>query len=877
MIMLLKFKQPIVIIAITLFSLLSMQAQKAFNLSSVNYAEMSDVQLQQLYKQALAKGYSQSDLLNAAKAQGLSAKEIAAISNRFSTINTSRTSNNSSLNTDGTRLRPVYKDTTNYFLDKKSDIFGFDVFKSKSLLTFQSNLNIPTPADYILGPGDKLFIDVYGQSEANYQPEVSPEGAVILENFGPIQVSGLTVTAATKRIENSLAKVYQGITGNKKNTFLTVSVGKSRSIKVNVVGQVSLPGTYTFSAFNTVYNALYVAGGFTEKATLRAIKVYRNNKLISKVDVYKYLTAGDASADVRLENNDLILVSPYTNRITLNGEVKIEGRFELNQNESLQDLLNYASGFTENAYTKAIKVTRVVDGELMVADINQDQFEIFTPKAGDVFEVGKVLERYKNRVIVKGAVYRPGVYAITKGLGVKDLIIKTAGLKQDALTARALIVRTNKDLTTSTISFNLKDVMAGKIKDIQLQQEDVLTVLSKNELKEDFYIEISGAINLPGIYPYSKGMRLKDLILVAGGYNESATGAKVEITRSVADSNGDKSKLADVIVADLTKDFNTSNDDNNALLFPFDHITVRKNPNFHDKEFASVEGQVYYPGQYAIKSKHEKISDLLKRSGGINAYAYIDGATLIRRTEFYKTQTSVDKQVAVLEALKDNLTITKDSLTESEIERLFRIKRDLKRLAVNNPDNKKLMKYADNDAIYYNLEKKDTLRSVKFNGYAKDSLSNRLLLENEKREATESIGINLKEIIEHPGSISDLLILQGDILSIPIKLETVRLRGELLHPSTVRYQKNKSLKYYIDNAGGFENRAKKSKTYVIYPNGEIRRTKKILFFNAYPKVKPGSEIIVPLKPKRNSVGVAGIAGITSGIATLVLAISQIKF
>ena len=892
--MLLKFKQPIVILTITLFSLLSTQAQKGFDLSSVNYTDMTNTQLQLLFQQAASKGYNYNDILKAAKAQGLSAKEIATLDKRFNTANTLRASKNSNVPDQKSRLRNTndgnttlqdsqlnnsYKDGVKYLVKKKSDIFGFEVFKGNGLLTFQSNLNIPTPIGYILGSGDKLFIDIYGQSEAYYQPEISPEGTIILENFGPIHLSGLTVKNATKRIKNRLSKVYSGINRGGKNTFVNVSVGKSRTIKVNIVGEVAVPGSYTLSAFNTVYNALYVAGGITENATLRDIKVFRNNKLIRNVDIYKYLTAGDASADVPLENNDLILVKPYTNRITLNGAVKIKGRFELHKNESLQDLLNYASGFTEEAYAKTIKVTRVVDGEYIVADINKDQFEIFTPKSGDVYEVDKVLDRYKNRVIVNGAVYRPGVYAITKGLGIKGLLAKTAGLKQDALTTIAYIIRTNEDLSTSSISFNLRDVLSGKEQDILLQKEDVLTILSKNEIKEDYYVEVSGAINQPGTYPYSKGMKLKDLILKARGFNKTATGARIEIARKLKGNNGDHSKLAQVIVVDLSKEFDLLENKNNIVLNPFDHITVRTNPNFHEKEFASVDGQINYPGQYAIKSKNERISDLLKRAGGINEFAYVKGATLMRKTEYDKKQTEVNKRVTTLLTLKDNLTNDKDSLSEFDSGLLKRIKRDLDKLVITYPKNKKLLKYVNN-TTYLALSKKNDsigrLGSVKLNDSNKEVESNYLLSKEEGFNMTESIGINLTEIIKHPGSISDLLIQSGDILHIPKKLETVRLRGSLLHPTTVRYQKNKSLKYYINNAGGFEGRAKKSKTYIIYPNGETRTTKKFLFFNFYPKVVPGSEIIVPLKPKNSSVGITGIAGIASGLATLVLAISQIR-
>ncbi|MDA9067278.1 SLBB domain-containing protein [Flavobacteriaceae bacterium] len=869
-----KFKHPIVIITITLFSLLSIQAQKGFDLSSVNYTNMTNNQLQQLFQEASSKGYNYNDILKAAEAQGLTAEEIDTLDKRFNSLNT-RASKNSNIPNQESRLR-----NTNYsdislqesqlgnlnndgveYPKMKSDLFGFDVFKGNSLLTFQSNLNIPTPAGYILGSGDKLFIDIYGQSEAYYQIEISPEGTIILENFGPIHLSGLTVENATKRIENRLSKVYLGINGDKKNTFVNVSVGKSRTIKVNIVGEVDVPGSYTLSAFNSVYNALYVAGGITENATLRDVKVYRNNKLISKVDIYKYLTAGDASGDIALENNDLILVKPYTNRVTLNGAVKIEGRFELLKNESLQDLLNYASGFNEQAYTKTIKVKRVSDGEHIVADINKDQFEIFTPKSGDVFQVDKVLDRYKNRVIVNGAVYRPGVYAITKGLGVKGLLAKTEGLKQDALTTTANIIRTNEDLSTSSITFNLRDVLSGKNQDILLQKEDVLTITSKNEIKEDDYVEIAGAVNQPGIYTYSKGMKLKDLILKARGFNKTATETRVEISRKLKDSNADNSKLSQVIVVDISKEFDDLENENNIMLSPFDHITVRTNPNFKEKQFVFVDGQVNYPGLYAIESKSERVSDLLKRSGGVNEFAYPNGATLIRKTEYYKKETEFDKQQTTLLALKENLITETDSLSEFDSGLLKRINSDLDKLSLLTQEEKNILNKSTNFTI-----------SAK-----KDSLQPYLLPKEELFNTTESIAIDLSEIIKNNGSISDLLVQSGDTLFVPKKLETVRLRGELLNPTTVRHQNNKTTKYYINNAGGFKSRADKSKTYVIYPNGLARATKKFLFFNIYPKVVAGSEIIVPQKlEKKSSLGIGNLTGIFTTVATLVLAITQIK-
>jgi len=860
--MLLKFKQPIVIITITLFSLLSIQAQKAFDLSSVNYTNMTNEQLQDLLQEATLKGYNYNDILKAAETQGLSTEEIATLEKRFNSANTPRASKNNNLPDQESRLRNTnYGNTTPEYPKMKSDIFGFEVFKGNSLISFQSNLNIPTPVGYILGPGDKLFIDIYGQSEAYYQIEINPEGTIILENFGPIHISGLTVKNATKRIENRLSKVYLGINGNKKNTFVNVSVGKSRTIKINIVGEVAVPGSYTLSAFNTVYNALYVAGGITENATLRDIKVYRNNKLISKVDIYKYLTAGDASADVALENNDLILIKPYTNRVTLKGAVKIKGRFELLKNENLQDLLNYASGFNEEAYTKTIKVKRTLDGEHIVADINNDQFEIFTPQSGDVFQVDKVLDRYKNRVIVNGAVYRPGVYAITKGLGVKGLLAKSEGLKQDALTTSANIIRTNEDLSTSSISFSLRDILSGKKQDILLQKEDVLTISSKNEIKQEDYVEVAGAVNEPGIYAYSKGMKLQELILKAKGFNKFATGTRVEISRKLDDKDSNNSKISQLIVVDLSKEFGDLENKNNIILNPFDHITVRTNPNFNIKKFVYIDGQVKYPGQYAIESKNERISDLLKRAGGINEFAYPSGATLIRKTEYYKKETEVDNKITNLLALKGNLTSKIGSLSESDFELLKRTNRDLDKLYAISPKEKKIINKTTNSEIF---SRNDSLQS--------NLLSNKRIL-----NTTESIAINLTEIINNKIFNSDLLVQSGDTLIVPKKLETVRLRGQLLNPTTVRFQENKGLKHYIISAGGFERRADKAKTYIIYPNGQIRATKKFLFFNNYPKVLAGSKIIVPEKEtKKSSLNVATLTTVVTGLATLVLAITTIN-
>ena len=419
--MLNKLRLNIVIIFTFIVSI-SAFSQNFSDISSLNFSELNNSQIDLLLRRAGSQGYSQFDLLKMAKNQGMDPSKINELDKKFKSTETiARVAQNASTPLEDTRLRQRWVEEMEVFREiDDSDVFGYDVFRGNTFLSFQSNLNIPTPLDYIVGPGDKLFIDIYGQSENYYQVEISPEGDVILENIGPVNLNGLSILNAEKRLISRLKKVYQGI--SQKKTFVNISVGVPRAIRVNIVGEVNLPGTYNFSAFNTVYNAIYVAGGISEKATLRDIKVFRNNKLVNSVDVYKFLTKGDGSSNIRLENNDLILVSPYTNRVSIDGAVKLPGKFEFKADETLSDLLFYSGGFKENALKKSIKVTRIFDDNLKVVDVNADQFDFFQLKTGDRFSVDEIIEKYNNRIIIKGAIYRPGVYSLSKNMTIKDLI-----------------------------------------------------------------------------------------------------------------------------------------------------------------------------------------------------------------------------------------------------------------------------------------------------------------------------------------------------------------------------------------------------------------------------------------------------------------------
>jgi protein involved in polysaccharide export with SLBB domain len=842
------------IIIFTFTVSISSYSQNFSDISSINFSELNNSQIDLLLRRAGSQGYSQFDLLKMARDQGMDPSKINELDKKFKSTETiARVAQNASTPLEDTRLRQRWVEEMEVFRKMDdSDIFGYNVFRGNTFLSFQSNLNIPTPLDYVIGPGDKLFIDIYGQSENYYQVEVSPEGNAILENVGPVNLSGLSLLNAEKRLVSRLKKVYQGI--NQKKTFVNISVGVPRAIRVNIVGEVNLPGTYNFSAFNTVYNAIYVAGGITEKATLRDIKLFRNNKLVNTVDVYKFLTKGDGSSNIRLENNDLILVSPYSNRISIDGAVKLPGKFEFKNNETLSDLIFYSGGFTENASTKKIKVTRIINDQLKIVDINSDQFDFFQLKTGDKFQVEEIINKYNDRIIVKGAVYRPGVYSISDKMTINDLITKAEGLKPDVFLNRATVTRTNSDYSTTNISLNLKEELQNP--QFNLEEEDVITIFSINDLSEEGYVEISGEVSNSGVYPYSKNISLIDLILSAGGFKDNATGKRVEITRRVSNENSNNEILSKVIIVNLSKDLEGISESDNFKLSPFDQVIVRKNPNFYIQQYANIEGEVMYPGKYAISSKNDRISDLLERAGGLKKFAYEKGATLIRLTEFSEPESDVQKKINDLINLKAKV-LNKEVLSESDISLVERLDKDLKNLNLEKNNNQNLSSYA----------KKERISEI----VKRNAVSNDIPISK-----SEAIGIDLGSIVKSPGSKSDLLIEEGDVIIIPKKLETIRLRGELLYPTTVRFSPGRTLKYYINSSGGFDSKAKRSGTYVVYANGDVARTKKFLFFNIYPKAEPGSEVIVPKKSLKNPIATSQILNFTTGLATLILAINQIK-
>lgn len=824
-------------------------SQDLGNFSSINFMELNSSELDLLLRKATSQGFNQSDLIKIAESQGYSEEDLQKLKNKFDTSQElKRIASNASSPVENTRLRKEYIEEIKLIRDKSSNIFGFDIFKGNGFLTFQSNFNIPTPSDYVLGPGDNLFIDIYGESESYFSAEISPDGSLIVENIGPVVLNGLTIKKAKEKLIYKLEPIYTGLSS--KRTNLNLSLGTPRSIRVNIIGEVNLPGTYSFSALNTAFNAIYVSGGINENATLRNIKIFRNNKLEETIDLYKYLTSGDGSSNLRLENNDLILVGAYENRVEVKGSVKKPGIYEIKVSESFNDLINYFGGFKGRAFTKSIKLTRVVEDELMIIDVEKNKFDDFKIKAGDIFQVDEVLNKFSNRVVVLGAVNRPGNYSISEDMSVSELINKSGGLKSDVYLEKATIKRTNKDYSTDIISFNLSDLLNDKIDDIKVIKEDLLTIFSINDLNEEKYVEILGEVNLPGTYPFSNNLEIDELILQAGGLTNDANSKRIEISRVVKSDDINSNNLSENFEYDLDKPFQFQ-------IQPYDQIIIRKSPNSYSQKFITIEGEVAYPGNYALSSKNERISDVIKRAGGFKNMAFLEGATLFRLTESFQPNSDELKKISSFKKLRETISKNKEFLTESELLLLGRLDNE-----INKSDGEKTN----------NLDLSNSAKTERIKEIAKRNSSESYLFSNKY----ESIGIDLMDIVKSSGSKSDLLLFEGDIIVVPKKMETVKLRGELLYPNTVRFSPNKAFKYYLDGAGGFDSNAKKSGSYVVYANGDVARTKKFLFFNIYPKIEPGAEIIVPKKSEKIPLGVSQLLNYTTGLATLILAISQIN-
>jgi protein involved in polysaccharide export with SLBB domain len=713
---------------------------------------------------------------------------------------------------------------------KPSDIFGSYLF-SKQNLTFEPKLNIPTPPNYILGTYDELLIDVSGQYEANYKPKVTPEGYIRIANVSPIKVSGQTVENVTKIIKSRLSAIYP-------NSQINVSLGGIRSIRVMVVGEATRPGTYTLPSLATAYNALYACGGPDSIGTMRDIKVVRHGKVIANVDVYGFLLDGALTGNVSLQDEDIIRIDPYKERVSISGAVKREGKYEALQGETLQQLVKFSGGYNDNANKSVITTIRLKNNGKTVVDVSENQYATFKLQTGDSCYVSATSKRFDNRVDIAGSVYRPGAYALESGMTVRQLITKANGLKDDAYLNLAFINRKQPNQIPEILGFNLGEVLKGTAEDVQLQKDDSVMIASILDYREKKSVSISGAVQAQGEFNFVENMTLRDLVVKAKGFTERANPDSIELVRIIKDPNRLIKTNEKTIVYKfaLDKDLNFKKGAD-MVLENGDRVIVRSISGFEAIRMVNLEGEVLQPGDYSISNKAERISDLIKRAGGFTNYAYPAGAYLIRN----------EKQIGIQLKL--------DKIAKENAKKLFQ-----------NGSNNKL------DAT--------TLKTTDFttSKALKDSIQDAKYVDKVfKNEGI--VGINLVEIMKHPGGKEDLLLEEGDDIFVPRELQTIRVLGEVLFPTYVAFQHGTKLRTYIHSAGGFTEQAQKKKVFVLYPNGTVKSTKTFLGMKFYPRLEPGSRIIVPEKPieTKNPLTAGETVGIlTSVTSAMVLIYSVVK-
>lgn len=669
--------------------------------------------------------------------------------------------------------------------DRTKKVFGRDIFNNK-LLSFEPNMNIATPSNYVLGPGDQVVINIYGGSQSEQTLTISPEGTVVVPNYGPIHLSGLTVARANAKLRRTLGSRYQ-------SSRISTSVGQTRTISVNVMGEVKVPGTYTLSAFATTFHALYMAGGINDLGTLRNIKVYRGGRLISVVDVYEFIMNGRLAGNVRLQDNDVIVVSPYDCLVQITGAVKRPMIYEMRKNESVATILKYAGGFASNAYKKQIRLLRANGKEKQVYTIDEFDMSGFKVMDGDTLRVDSILDRYENMVEVKGAVFRPGLYQLGDQITtVRSLIQQAQGLTEEAYGKHAVIQRMKEDRTKKTIAVDIEAIMNGSAADIPLQNEDVIFIPTEADKIKARTLTIHGEVQFPGTYEYADNTTIEDFIVQAGGLTDAASTAKVDVSRRILDPSSTYSskKIAETftftlengLIIDKTNDF---------FLQPYDQVYVRRSPGFKEQRNVSIEGEALFPGDYTLTTKNMRLSELVKAAGGVTQEAYVKGARIERL------------------------------INEEERLRMETLMRTIK-----------------------GQDDKDTIKTEKID-----------------LGDTYYVGINLEKALKNPGGNEDITLREGDRLFIPEYNATVKISGDVMYPNTVSYIEGKPVNYYINEAGGYGARAKKSKTFIVYQNGKVSVKGK-------NKIEPGCEIIVPSKPKKTPMSLTGILSIGTTLASL---------
>lgn len=686
--------------------------------------------------------------------------------------------------------------------EDQRQVFGRNIFNVKNL-TFQPSLNIATPSNYTMGAGDEVTINIWGASQQTIEAEISSDGFIVIEGVGPIKLGGLTIERAKSVLKNSLSPHYT-------ECNIDLSLSETRSILVNVMGEVKTPGTYTLNSLSTAFNALYMAGGISKIGTLRDIKVYRGGKQISSIDVYDYILNGNSKGDVRLEDNDVIVVGAYDCLVQVKGNVKRPMWYEMKKNETVKDLLCYSGSFTGNAYTKNVRITRKAGEEYSIHTIDEFQMGSFALADEDLVQIDSIRPRFSNRVEVRGAAKHPGLYELgTKIQSVKDLLMAAEGLSEDAYEGRAIMHRENPDLTIRMISVDIQGIIAGTTADIPLKNNDVLFIPSKTDMLGERIIDVKGEVAYPGQYPYADNTSIQDIILQTGGLTEAGSLARVDVFRRIRDikssTEGQNSSISYSFAIDESF---AILEDTTFYLQPYDIVIVRKSPSYEEQKNVTVEGEVNFEGQYSLTNKNYRLSDLVKACGGLTKMAYIQGAKLTR------LMTQEELELRDQANMKAQIQLYEDGLKEGK---------DL------------------------NMQIADSLLALKTNS------SN-----------TFPVAIDLGKAIANPGSYDDILLREGDVLHVPEFSNIIKISGEVMYPVSMSYEKGRNLSYYIQHAGGYGNNASKRKVYGINANGSVVK----LSSNSVKDIQPGMEIVVPQKNTKKKLSTTEIVGIGSGVAAL---------
>ena len=778
-------------------------------LTNTGWAQsLSDQQVLQYAVQQKKAGKSEADIASGLMQKGATMDQIQRIRSQYAQqitkrgmddtvdnalgdaqarMRTNNEPNDNAITASGGAEAPRY--VTEAMSPSGKRVFGRDIFNNKKL-SFEPQTNIATPQNYVVGPGDQLIIDIYGASQQSLKLTVSPDGDVTVPEFGPIRVSGLSINAAQARIRSKLGSYYQ-------SSEIKTSLGQTRSIMVNVMGEVRVPGTYTLSAFATVFHALYMAGGISDLGTLRSIKVFRQGRQIPVVDVYEFILNGRLAGNVRLQDNDVIQVGTYDCIADISGKVKRPMAYEMRKGESLSALLKYAGGFTGDAYKKLIRVLRNSEEMKSVYNVEEFDYNSFKLEDGDQVSIDQIYDRFKNMVEIKGAVFRPGMYQFGEEVNsVRSLIERASGLTEEAMTSKAVLRRLKPNRTQEVITIDLEGILRGSVADIPLQNEDILFIPTLAEHQNLRTLTITGEVIFPGTYEFADRMTIEDLILQAGGLTDRASTIKVDVSRRLRDPNAAEATM------EIAKTFSFSLADQTSFtLEPYDIVQVRRSPVFQDPIRVTVEGEIAFEGSYTMEQKNQRLSDVVKSAGGVVPGAYVRGARLVRK------------------------------MTADEKARMQAVS-NMARQSADGKDSIALNKIAMSD--------------------------------------TYTVGIHLDEALAHPGSTQDIELMDGDRLIIPRFNHTVRISGDVNGPNTVAFEEGKGYKYFIEQAGGFGDRAKKRHTYIVYQNGTMAIAKK-------GKIEPGCEIVVPSKSPNNNklTQWLGIGTSMASLATMFVSIANL--